>query len=291
MVLDVMHLLRHVFSLLGLRYSSTRCRRGAVIPSHRESLTRSTWAIPLTGVNRALSERGDNRRPLGIFAVAALLLCKAPVYAGNSAEDELGLWSMYFFRGDLPNTQWVIQGDLQYRQWSVGSDTEQIMRRGSLGYRPGDGRVVLSGGYAFITSKSFGSGGPETDEHRIYQEALIPQTFGARFHLSHRLRSEQRWVDGQDFRTRYRYALFANVPINSDALTPGASYLALYNELFVNGERDTGRGRVKYFDRNRAYLGFGYVVNERLRIQLGVMRQDTENLDRTQLQLGFHHVF
>jgi len=223
-----------------------------------------------------------------VIALAQLPIASS---VASDAEDETGLWSMYFFSGDFGESRWLVQGDLQYRQWSIGEDTEQILRRGAIGYRPGDGRMVLAGGYAFITTKSFGSGGPETDEHRVYQEALIPQSVGQRVFLTHRLRSEQRWVDNQDFRTRYRYALFANIPLNRKDLSPGAYYLALYNELFINGERDTGRGRVDYFDRNRAYAGLGYSISKGLRVQVGVMRQDTQNLDRTQLQLGLHHNF
>jgi len=102
---------------------------------------------------------------------------------------------------------------------------------------------VVAGGYAFIRSKPFGPGGQRVDEDRIYQEALIPRGPLGRVHLTHRLRFEQRWVDDQDFRTRFRYAVFANVPLNRDDLGPGAVYLALYNELFVNGQRDIGDGR------------------------------------------------
>jgi hypothetical protein len=243
------------------------------------------------GLRGATARRWQLPRLSGTVLPLLLAMLCASGASALDAEDETGLWSMYFFSGNFGDSNWLVQGDLQYRQWQVGDDTEQILRRASVGYRPGGGRTVLAGGYAFITSKAFGNGGPENDEHRIYQEALIPQNVGERLYLTHRLRSEQRWVDRQDFRTRYRYALFANIPLNREDLAPGAVYLALYNELFINGERDTGRGRVDYFDRNRAYLGLGYTLRQGLRVQLGVMRQDTETLDRTQLQLGLHHNF
>ncbi|MEM1190527.1 MAG: DUF2490 domain-containing protein [Pseudomonadota bacterium] len=225
-----------------------------------------------------------------VFGLLACLLVTATQNVQADAEDELGLWNMYFLRANLGDSRWVAQADLQLRLWEVGADTEQIMRRGSIGYRPGGGSWILSGGFAYITARPFGDGGMDTDENRFYQEALIPQKVG-RVALTHRIRTEQRWVDRQDFRTRYRYALFANIPLNRDEFRPGTSYLAFYNELFINGERDTGRGEVDYFDRNRLYAGVGYVMTDTLRLQVGVMRQDTQNLDRTQLQLGLHHAF
>ncbi len=41
-------------------------------------------------------------------------------------------------------------------------------------------------------------------------------------------------VEDQDFRTRYRYALFASIPLNGTTLSEGAWYLSIYNEIFIN---------------------------------------------------------
>ena len=50
-------------------------------------------------------------------------------------------------------------------------------------------------------------------------------------------------------------------------------YLALYNELFINGQRNIGNGNsVEIFDRNRSYVSLGYMIKKGLKIQLGVMR-------------------
>jgi hypothetical protein len=211
---------------------------------------------------------------------------------GADIDDELGLWSMYFWTTGIGDSRWVAQGDLQYRHWSTGRDTEQVLLRGALGYRPSGGRTVLAAGYAFIESRPFGDGGTDVNESRVYQEALIPQGPLGRVYLTHRLRFEQRWIDGQDFRTRFRYALFANIPLNREDLEPGAVYLALYNEVFVNGQRDIGMDRsVDRLDRNRLYGGIGYTLAPGARLQFGVMRQNAPDVDRNQLQLSFHHSF
>jgi hypothetical protein len=129
-------------------------------------------------------------------------------------------------------------------------------------------------------------------ENRIYQEALFPQKLGGRFLLTHRLRYEQRFVENQDFRTRYRYNLFVNVPLNARELKKNTVYLALYNEIFINGQKDVGAGRsVEFFDRNRFYSGLGYGLRDNLRAQLGWMRQTTDSWAKNQLQVSLHHAW
>ena len=151
---------------------------------------------------------------------------------------------------------------------------------------------MLNLGYANITSGEFGDSNDTNTESRLYQEALLPQAIGSRLFLRHRFRYEQRWVDGDDFRTRYRYALFADIPLNQTNVSRGVVYLALYNELFINGQRDIGGGRsVEYFDRNRFYLGVGYGISDTLRVQFGLMNQTTDDISKNQLQFGLHHTF
>ena len=106
------------------------------------------------------------------------------------------------------------------------------------------------------------------------------------------MRFEQRWVNGQDFRTRFRYALFANVPLNQPDLSPGAWYLALYNEIFINGERNIGDGKeVDFYDRNRFYAALGYRFSDAGQIQAGYMQQHTNAVNKGQLQLSLHYSF
>ena len=69
-------------------------------------------------------------------------------------------------------------------------------------------------------------------------------------------------------------------------------YLALYNELFMNGQRTIGNGNtVEFFDRNRLYGAVGYVIQDGLKVQLGVMNQTTDSWGKNQIQLSLHHSF
>ncbi|MEY8849152.1 DUF2490 domain-containing protein [Psychroserpens sp. XS_ASV72] len=205
---------------------------------------------------------------------------------------QTGAWYMYFFSHQFKESQFGIQGDIQYRNWNLGGDLEQLLLRAGATYSPKSANLILTLGYANITTGEFGDGNDTTTESRIYQEALIPQKVGNRIYLTHRFRYEQRFVEDQDFRTRYRYNLFFNLPFNKQNMDEGAIYLALYNELFVNGQKDIGKGRtVAFFDRNRTYLGLGYTLKAGQRIQLGWMNQKSDALGKAQLQLSFHHKF
>ena len=71
-------------------------------------------------------------------------------------------------------------------------------------------------------------------------------------------------------------------------MTDKTIYLALYDEIFINGKRDLGQ---QIFDRNRAYIALGYVIKTGLKIQLGFMNQTTNSINKNQLQISFHHAF
>jgi len=223
------------------------------------------------------------------FTLITTLFCFCYTFS-QVDESQTGAWYMYFFNHQFKDSPWGFQGDFQYRDWQGLGDMEQLLLRSGITYSPKDAGVKFTLGYGNVTTGQFGESDDTSVESRIYQEALIPQKLGNRFYLTHRFRYEQRFVEDQDFRTRYRYNLFLNVPINSKDLSPKAYYLALYNELFINGQTDIGDGReVQFFDRNRTYLGVGYVLNPKIRFQLGWMNQKTNSWGKGQLQLSMHH--
>lgn len=205
-------------------------------------------------------------------------------------EDDTGAWYMYFFNTTFKESPWGIQGDIQYRNWNIAGDLEQLLLRGGITYKPKKVAIKATLGYGNVTSGSFGSDNSTTSESRIYQEALFPVKFGDRIYTNHRFRFEQRFVENQDFRTRYRYNFFLNIPLNKPLMESQTIYLALYNELFINGQRMIGEGNeVELFDRNRLYAALGYMIKTGFKIQFGVMNQTTDNWSKNQLQLSLHH--
>jgi len=229
-------------------------------------------------------------------SIFLLIFCTQPLLHNDLnaqiQEDQTGGWYMYFFNTTLNDSPWGIQGDLQHRNWNIAGDLEQLMLRGGLTYSPQNANIKFTLGYGNITTGAFGSDNTTTAESRFYQEALFPVKFGKRFYTNHRFRYEQRFVENQDFRTRYRYNLFLNIALNKVNMERNTIYLALYNELFMNGQRTIGNGNtVEFFDRNRLYGAVGYVIQDGLKVQLGVMNQTTYSWGKNQIQLSLHHSF
>ena len=229
-------------------------------------------------------------------SVFLLIFCTQPLLHNDLnaqiQEDQTGGWYMYFFNTTLNDSPWGIQGDLQHRNWNIAGDLEQLMLRGGLTYSPQNANIKFTLGYGNITTGAFGSDNTTTAESRFYQEALFPVKFGNRFYTNHRFRYEQRFVENQNFRTRYRYNLFLNIALNKANMERNTIYFALYNELFMNGQRTIGNGNtVEFFDRNRLYGAVGYVIQNGLKVQLGVMSQTTDYWGKNQIQLSLHHSF
>jgi hypothetical protein len=224
---------------------------------------------------------------------ACLLLVSMPMSAhAQFDEDQVGAWYMYLWNTTLDGSRFGFQGDVQHRNWDVGGDLEQLLVRGGVTWSPEGSTIKYTIGYAHITSGAFGSSDSSVKEHRIYQEALIPQRMGVRGFMTHRVRLEQRDVDNQDLRTRLRYFIGFNYPFNQDTLGNGALYLALSNEFFLNLEHDIGSNRqVDYFDRNRAYAALGYSLTDALRFQFGYMQQELDETGKGQLQFSLFHTF
>lgn len=232
------------------------------------------------------------------FTLSIALTLIASLSQAQVNDDQLGGWYMYFWSLSQERAQdeaegtFGLQGDIQHRNWNVIGDLEQLLLRGGLTYQPAHIGAKLTLGYAHITTGDFGESDQTSAESRIYQEALIPHRVASRLLFTHRYRFEQRLTDAPSLRTRFRYALFMNVPLNRTDLKQGALYLALYDEVFINGERDIGGGeRVLFFDRNRAYAALGYSLTDRLRAQLGYMQQTTNSWNKGQAQLSLHQTW
>ena len=228
-----------------------------------------------------------------LYGLFILLICSTQATFSQNNNSKLGAWYMYFWDTQLNESQFGFQGDVQYRNWNIIGDLEQLLLRGGLTYRPKETNIKFTLGYAYILTGANGIDNTATsDESRIYQEAIFPSKIGQRFYFNHRFRFEQRFVENQDFRTRVRYNMFLNIPLNQLTLNKKTIYLAFYNEIFINGQKDVGNGNsVELFDRNRLYCGLGYALKDNLRLQFAMMNQTTNQASKNQLQLSIHHVF
>jgi hypothetical protein len=230
---------------------------------------------------------------VGVLVLVGAMLAPGAVLAQTPVDfDQLGAWYMLFWSTRPDDSSVGLQGDVQHRNWNPGTDLEQLLIRGGLTYDMPESPVRLTGGVAHITSGAFGDSDETSAERRVYQEALVRQSLGPIVSVRHRYRYEQRWVDGQDFRTRFRYALFGDVALNGRGTGDGSIYLALYNEVFINGELEIGGSRsVERFDRNRFYTALGFGVSDRSQLQAGYMIQTVPGGSKGQLQVSLHTSF
>ncbi len=205
------------------------------------------------------------------------------------SDSELGSWYMYFGNFRFSESPWAIHGEVQYRNHNIVGSLEQLLLRTGLQYNPKSGQASFLVGYASVTTGAHGDVAASFHENRIYQEVILRQKLG-RVGLMHRYRFEQRWIGESDLRTRFRYAVFVNVPLNKKDLSQkGVFYAQLYDEVFINGNQPADVAVHRYFDRNRLYLGLGYRTSAKLALQLGIMEQTGNSFSKTQLQFSATH--
>lgn len=192
---------------------------------------------------------------------------------------DLGNWLIYFGNKKI-NDNWNWHHEAQHRNYNAFGDLEQLLLRTGIGYNLSENNNNLLFGYAFIHGRNYVDVTEEKlriNEHRIYQQFITLQQFG-RVRWQHRYRFEQRWIEGQDFRLRFRYFLALNLALNSKDFADKTFYLSAYNEIFLNNNQVV-------FDRNRLYAGLGYKLNGKMRFEIGHMTQFLNAFSRDQINL------
>jgi uncharacterized protein DUF2490 len=207
-------------------------------------------------------------------------------------ESELGAWYMYFFNVKIKDSRWGMQGDVQYRNWNTGGDLQQLLLRGGVTYKPGVKGVSFNMGYAHISAGKQGSDNSTINENRIYQDVVLSQNIDKIIYIKHRFRFEERWIEQLNFRTRIRYQLNISIPLNKKNFNKGALYIAAYNELMLNGQKDIGLDKtVEYFNQNRIYGSIGYSFTDKLKVRAGYMHNIFNKTYKGQLQVSIHQIF
>ncbi len=202
----------------------------------------------------------------------------APIFLSAQSSD-LGNWLIYFGNKKI-NKKWDWHHEVQYRNYNAIGDLEQLLLRTGIGYNLTDNNNNVLLGYGFIHSQNYtrdAENKVQINEHRIFQQFITRQKVG-RVRLLHRYRFEQRWIEEQDFKLRYRYFLSLNIPLNKNDMLDKTIYLSAYNEIFLNN-------RAILFDRNRLYGGLGYRLNKLARFEIGHMTQFLNNTSRDQINL------
>lgn len=209
---------------------------------------------------------------------AALILVLMLPFLAVCQDSNFGNWLLYIGNKKL-NQNWNIHNEIQYRNYDAIGDLEQLLLRTGLGYNLTENNNNILLGYGYILSENYivGTDNKESvEEHRIFQQFMSKQKMGS-LNVSHRYRFEQRFVE-TDFKLRFRYFLGLNIPITKTETMINTYYLSAYNEIFLNT-------KTSIFDRNRVYMGLGYRINDKIRLELGYMNQFFETTSRDQLNI------
>lgn len=213
-------------------------------------------------------------------------------------------WYMYFGNHKL-NDKWGLHTEYQFRRHGLITDWQQSLARIGLDYHY-NSSTMITGGYGWIVSFPYGQQpiATHSNEHRIWQQLILKQKSGA-FSFQHRYRLEQRFlenasldlneervVDGFRFRQRFRYRIFASVPLTKSAEGDTRLFAAAYEELFLGFGEGIGSN---ILDQNRLYIGLGYKINKNSNIQAGYLYHRVYKADgisienNSTLNIGYTH--
>lgn len=226
-----------------------------------------------------------------ILLALGSILISGTLYS-QKFDDELGSWFVYTFNSDFDNSLWGIQGDIQYRNWNIIGQTQQFLIRGGGHFTPKNTRFKFTLGYTYVSSHYRYNSDVKNRENRIYQEIRYPSKLGERLYIVQRFRFEQRFIQHENFRTRFRYCLGIDLPLNHRLLIKNTWFVSFYDEVFFNGQKEISDTEdVDIFDRNRLYLSLGYVFSAHLKMSLGFLNQVTTETNKNQLTLTVSHTF
>lgn len=197
----------------------------------------------------------------------------------SSQPKTLGCWLNYNNQVRLSNNTGFIF-DYQFRNYTFIHDFEQSIIRGSIYYRIKKHNLHLSAGAAYANTSKYNARNDakiNTDENRLFQQLLFGNQFG-RISINHRYRLEQRYFKVQDI-LRFRYSLNLQCPLNKKEIVPGAVYLSLSNEIFINNKTPN-------FDRFRTIGEIGYFISPSFRVESGLLWQILEKSNRCQIRFS-----
>ncbi|MFD2828142.1 DUF2490 domain-containing protein [Leeuwenhoekiella polynyae] len=228
-----------------------------------------------------------------LFLPFAFIILSIGGVQAQKGNHELGAWYGYFFDTDFGESNFGIMADIQQRSFNVTNDFQQLILRAGLSYKIPGSSLRAVAGYSYFNSGTFGPSNEQSFENRLYQDLIWNnQFFEGRIAILHRIRLEERFVENQDFRTRYRYFLNAKLPLNKKTMGPKTFFLWVAGELFVNGQQQIGKGQtVSLYDRTWLFGGVGYQIRSGLRAELSYMREVTNTQTKGQLIVSLFHTF
>jgi hypothetical protein len=181
--------------------------------------------------------------------------------------------------------RWNITGLVLIRRADGLAEWQQYVLRPSVGLAINK-QLEIGVGYTHARMYPYGDQpvAMQFTENNVFQQLVLRQKAG-RVGLMHRARLEQRFIDhverpsegapyieGTDYANRFRLRIDGMIPVAlNDRL-----FLAVYDEVFVHLMDEM---LPDAFDQNRAYLGLGYQMNDKVRFELGLLHHFVRKRD------------
>lgn len=115
---------------------------------------------------------------------------------------------------------------------------------------------------------------PYTVEPRIWSQWVLKSPKVGRVKIISQFRFEHRWKKSNDlgasynYTNRYRYKIFAYIPINTKEVKIGTLFFSPSAEIFMQSGKSIAYNPFEDF---RTYNGFGYVLNKNITFFAGYM--------------------
>lgn len=197
------------------------------------------------------------------------------------------LWISHWGDHRIAN-RWSFHTEGHWRRADLGATWQQLLLRPAVNFHLGDA-VMLTAGYSFYNNYSYGAHPApyRTWEHQAWEQLQLSQSIG-RLRVHHRYRIEQRSIaivtpdpsnpskgrlDRYTYQNRFRYRVWATLPLGSKSAQPGRFSLNLYDEVFLNfGSSD----RIDFIQQNRISALLGYRLNASTNLLLGYLLQNIQ---------------
>ncbi|MDB5246442.1 MAG: hypothetical protein JWQ40_836 [Segetibacter sp.] len=200
-----------------------------------------------------------------IKRVPVLLLALFYTTNAKSQNDKLGTWNILNAEYYL-NKKWNVWVEGQLRTQKFVDDIYYHQMKGGFSYKLNKTTVFLFGAGQYATYSNGGNFKSPAISHefRMWEQLTLTSNI-SRLKIEHKYRAEQRWFN-RIYRNTFRYRFNPIVPINKHVIEKGTIYASVFNEVFMTN-------KAPYFERNRIFLGLGFMINDPLTVQAGFFRQ------------------
>lgn len=199
-----------------------------------------------------------------------LLAALAFAQPATATENDAGAWLTFAttdaFHTDSGDSRWRYWFDAQIRYFDIGSGINQYALRPAIGYRL-QNNVNVWLGYARFRSRN--RAGTVVDENRYWQQVDWTAGQWADGTVTMRTRLEQKDVSaGNDVGLVIRFLTKYVRPLG----TSGQTKLVVAVEPFAD-LKDTDWGGDSGLAQNRAFLGLGWTLSNKVSLEAGYMNQ------------------